>query len=637
MRTLPGNTIDNLSTYNPVMPEIMHDENSVSPGSRNNDNGSYPRRSKSATDVEISSPPRLSKSATSTDDLSVITDDNCNSRSKSTTFVETINALTSMKKRNPFRKSSLKEIDNVSVSPSLCSDVLRDPRLSVSHKSDASAANFTYNHMDSFGSSAKEFDAEDMARKEERKQKIREKLEKYKQQQRQLKDSCTALEIQLLATTEKLQEVDSKAAIKIDTLEHQLQETRMGMTEVVNKTQKQQHDQTDCIKELGKKLIRQAKIIKKQKRVIEQYNSQLDGLKEEMAMQDERDLDRDAQFQAQKEDFQKVAEQKVAMQHSLQENIEEMMDLKQEKEAFSQRIMELEFDIQQKDATLARVAKETSEKTERIFALEEQLEEKTTETDVIQAELKASEKSLQMIMEKLEKSNEEVEDLRCKFAGWGESGFVRSSFATTESHSAAADAERRRTSLFNLRGAGKSNHGVAGEAVDISIWQEQINERDEQIQELDVALKDKDEECKKLKSDMVKMSSTFKNDDYLKRKQIAKLKQENAEFALKLRALEKAFKAVNGDGSTVASTDVSSSLHALSKSLNGPNLSTHNSTHSTNSLKEERKRVAFARVGVPYHQLSPHRQTEQTAGLSHSNGSLHGSEDGRKREETGER
>lgn len=191
----------------------------------------------------------------------------------------------------------------------------------------------------------------------------------------------------------------------------------------------------------------------------------------------------------------------------------------------------------------------------------------------------------------------------------------------------------------------------------MSIWQEQINERDEQIQELDAALKEKDEEASKLKSDMVKMSSTYKNDDYLKRKQIAKLKQENAEYALKLRALEKAFKAVNGDGSTTnVASNISSSLHALNgrisqsmhspdrnnASLHGANLSTH-STHSTQSAKEERKRAAFARVGVPYHQLgSPNRQSPEKVLLSKGSneGSLHGSEaseDGRKREETGER
>lgn len=508
-----------------------------------------------------------------------------------------------------------------------------------SHGSGASMSTFSYNRKESNSTHGSSLgDPEDLARREERKQRVREKLERDKQRQRQLKESNAALASQLVKTTEKLKEVDYKAASKIDVLEQELHETRMGMNEVVQKTQK---DQTECIKKLGKNLLRQAKIIKRQKKAIEQYTTQLDGLKEEMAMQDERDLDRDAEFQAQMDDFEKITEQKVAMQHSLQENIEEMMDLKTEQEASAQRIMELEFDLQQKDATLARVAKETSEKTARICALEEELEEKKQEVDVVQAELKASEKSAQMMMEQLEKSNEEAEDLRCKFAGWGESGATtRTSLASTgesPTAAAAAEAERRRSSMFSLRSVGKSNHGVAGEAVDVSIWQEQINERDEQIREMDLTIKENEEETLKLRSDMVKMSSTYKNDDYLKRKQIAKLKQENAEYALKLRALEKAFKAVNGDGSTnPVSVDINSSLHALTSgksSLHGSKHSTH-STQSTNSSKEERKRAAFARIGVPYQELSSTGPIELKP---IPNGSFHGSEDGRKREETGER
>ena len=583
------------------------------------------------------------------DDISVMTDDVSRSAmsisSKSSTFIGTINPLSSMKKpfqRNPFRKT-YKEIDDVSVSPSLCSDVIRDPRAATmglfakSQHSDSDAK--ISSTSDSFG------DPEDVARREERKQKVREKLERDKQRQQQLKESNAALTSQLVKTTEKLKEVDFNAASKIDVLEQELHETRMGINDVVYEKQK---DQTECIKKLGKNLLRQAKIIKRQKKAIEQYNIQLDGLKEEMAMQDERDLDRDAEFKAQMDDFEKITEQKVAMQHSLQENIELMMDLEQEKEVSAQRIMELEFNLQQKDATLARVARETSEKTERICALEEELDAKTKEIDVIQTELKASEKSAQMMMEKLDKSNEEVEELRCKFAGWGESGaVVRSSLASTGESSivtfATTEAERRRSSVFSLRSAGKSNHGVAGEAADASIWLEQINERDEQIREMDITLKENEEECKKLRSDMVKMSSTYKNEDYLKRKQIAKLKQENAEYALKLRALEKAFKAVNGDGSTnPVSLDISSSIHRMSTSMHSPDTesslhgskhSTH-STKSTNSSKEERERAAFARMGVPYQQTSPSSPIEQKP---FPNGSFHGSEDGRKREETGER
>ena len=49
------------------------------------------------------------------------------------------------------------------------------------------------------------------------------------------------------------------------------------------------------------------------------------------------------------------------------------------------------------------------------------------------------------------------------------------------------------------------------------------------------------------------MSSSFKQDDYLRRNQINKLKRSNAEYAMKLQALEKTFRNINntnegGDG-----------------------------------------------------------------------------------------
>ena len=54
---------------------------------------------------------------------------------------------------------------------------------------------------------------------------------------------------------------------------------------------------------------------------------------------------------------------------------------------------------------------------------------------------------------------------------------------------------------------------------------------------------------------MVKMSSSFKQDDYLQRNQINKLKRSNADYAMKLQALEKTFRNINnaseGSGSVV--------------------------------------------------------------------------------------
>ena len=52
---------------------------------------------------------------------------------------------------------------------------------------------------------------------------------------------------------------------------------------------------------------------------------------------------------------------------------------------------------------------------------------------------------------------------------------------------------------------------------------------------------------KKIKSDLVKVSSVYKQDDYLQRTQINKLKRSEAELALKLRGMENAFRRLTSE------------------------------------------------------------------------------------------
>ena len=82
---------------------------------------------------------------------------------------------------------------------------------------------------------------------------------------------------------------------------------------------------------------------------------------------------------------------------------------------------------------------------------------------------------------------------------------------------------------------------------------------------------------------MVKMSSSFKQDDYLQRNQIAKLKQANAEYALKLHALQKVFQGINNEEQGSSSSAhgggagplLSSSVHSVIH-----NGTVHGSAHS---------------------------------------------------------
>ena len=343
------------------------------------------------------------------------------------------------------------------------------------------------------------------------------------------------LEAQLVTTAEKLREVDSKAAYKIDSLEAELEKTREGMESLVAHSTKEVTDQSVCIKTLGKKLIRQAHVIKQQKASVAEYQIRLEALREEMAMQDERDSSRDEEYNELKADFERTLQQKVAMQDSLQESIEEMMDLRHERERQGARIRELELLMEEKEIDLNRAKGENVELKERVVQLETQLMDKTDECEVASSKLRASEQSVDLFKKQLSTSTAELEELRDNYS---------LSISQHSSHRGSA-----------FKGWGR---GSTATAEDETTLEEKLQAKEMQVQALDQAAKEYEETIQSLRSDMVKMSSTFKQDDYLKRKQIAKLKQDNAEYALKLRALEKAFKGVHAD------TNLSSSLHTKS-------------------------------------------------------------------------
>ena len=374
----------------------------------------------------------------------------------------------------------------------------------------------------------------DALEREARRQRVKEKLEKYKSDRKLLRTNCATLESQLVETAEKLREVDSKAAYKIDSLEAELEKTREGMESLVVHSTKEVTDQSQCIKTLGKKLIRQAHVIKQQKKAVAEYQIQLEGLREEMAMQDERDSDRDGEYNNLKEDFERTLQQKVAMQDSLQESIEEMMDLRHERDMHTARIRELELTLQEKEIDLERAKKENAELNERVTKLETDYQDKVDECEVATSKLEATEQTVDVFKSQLRTSSLEIEDLREK--------------------ADALSMSQHRGSSFKGWGRGASVNTIG----DDTTFEEKMQAKEMQIQALDQAAKESEETINKLRSDMVKMSSTFKQEDYLKRKQIAKLKQANAEYALKLRALEKAFKGVHGE------TRLSTSLHAQS-------------------------------------------------------------------------
>lgn len=393
-------------------------------------------------------------------------------------------------------------------------------------------------------------------------------MNKYKDEKIQ---KTSFLDKAFMKTLAELREVDSKAAYKIDSLEVELTKTREGMENLVHQSTKEVTDQSQCIKTLGKKLIRQAHVIKQQKKAVEEYQIQLEALREEMAMQDERDSSRDVEYNDLKEDFERTLQQKVAMQNSLQESIDEMMDLKLERDRASARIRELELTLQEKEIDLERAKRENVELSERVSTLETDLQDKSDECDVATSKMKANEHSVEVFKAELERANAELEELRGKM----------DDALSSSQHTAPSVASREPSFRGWRRGAGAPQSYNEDETTMI----EKLQAKELQVQALDQAAKENEETIKTLRSDLVKMSSTFKQDDYLKRKQIAKLKQDNAEYALKLRALEKAFKGVHSDPAptmTLGGSRHAKSMHASS---------------GTSSNKEDRAEAVKARLG----------------------------------------
>mmetsp|Transcript_5664 Transcript_5664/g.12431 ORF Transcript_5664/g.12431 Transcript_5664/m.12431 type:complete len:680 (+) Transcript_5664:192-2231(+) len=493
------------------------------------------------------------------------------------------------------------------------------------------------------------------ARREERKERVKSKLDRYKREQKQLRYSCVALEQQLAQTTEKLKEVDSKAAFKIDSLESELRETRGGLERVAKHSTKEVTDQGEVIKTLGKKLIRQAHVIKRQKAAVEQYKVKIEALQDEMNMQDERDSQRAEEYCQLKDQYDGVLEQKVQMQNMLQENIEEMMDLKSETERDAKSIMELEFNLQQKEATLNRVETEVGEKSEKVRTLELELEEKDMELDDMAKKLKESETSMEVARAELGKVNSKVEQLQAKCTAVEKAnggGGGRSMLGSLKEEirgdvSAAINTRPPPTAQLGRSPSLLGWNRARDSAMDVETFEAELQAKDATIQTLDETVTEHEETIQSLKSDMVKMSSTYKQDSYLKRKEIAKLKQMNAEYALKLRALEKAFKSIGGSSTTITSATMhglTSSTRISSAPNGGMSLSRHGkSMHSVGdrdslASKEDKAAAVKARLGglAPYEFPSAdqvrQKESQIVVDSNFFEGSDIGSEEGRKGE-----
>jgi len=353
-----------------------------------------------------------------------------------------------------------------------------------------------------------------------------------------LRQQSATLQTQLVSTTQRLEDADSRAAKKMTGMQSELNRTRKARSMSLDLHAKESKDQAVCIKTLGKKLIKQAHMIKKQKLEMNEYEIRMSGLQEEINMQDERDFQKDEAMTDLQTEYDTLTEQKRDLQRTLQENVEEMMDMRTERENAASRIEELETDLAQKHKDLEEARRESHERAERITFLESRLEEKTEECEVLGVQLKASQKAVKCMKTELTRSSNEIEEMRRKMETMDEEASDRAKAVATR-----GTYGRRATFLGFCNGEGsRRSFGGGGNGDHQNDPQDDIRERDQQIQSLNQTIQANDTDMKKIKSDMVKVSSMYKQDDYLQRTQINKLKRSEAELALKLRGMENAFR-----------------------------------------------------------------------------------------------
>jgi predicted amino acid-binding ACT domain protein len=478
-------------------------------------------------------------------------------------------------------------------------------------------------------------------RREQRKERVMERLEKYREDHSRLRAACSALESALEMTSQKLRKVDKGAASRIRALELELRDAREG-------GEATRTNQEACIKELGKKLIRQAHVIKRQRDAVEQLKMQLEAMAEEMAMQDERDSRREEDLRRLEEQLENSRDNQAQMQAMLQENIEGMVELKSEVERDAKNIMELEFDLGQKEALLNRVARDLAEKTERICELEQGLEDKIFEmesmtkeldeskesaevmrqqfeaaakqldesresVEVMQQQLEAAMKQLdeskdsaELVRQQLEAATKEGEDMKFEFSRFGT---TKTDDETVGDVAANAQSPRslKRPSLAKGDVINKMDkpplvQGRDGEDEDNEIgmkeaFASELQAKDATIRTLDDACKEMEATINAQRSEMVKMSSTYREDSYLKRKEIAELTKQKAAYALKLRALEKAFQCVSATGNITTVSTSSHSTHGGGGGMGAASLDNKSVHQESHGGKEGKAAAVSARLG----------------------------------------
>ena len=219
---------------------------------------------------------------------------------------------------------------------------------------------------------------------------LRKKLSAYKTRSTLLKTNITHLQTQLATTTSELQSLDARSRLHIDAAHMQISECKSSVYSLAAASGIEHTRQAMTVRILGEKLVKQAKVIRTQREAARAHKALLEALREEMAMQDERDRERDEEVEELHSQIRISNSTKVKVHRELMENHELMTDLRADNVEAQRKMEELEEGFERVKEELEVARRLGLEREERMGHVEARGDERKAERDELAARLTGS-------------------------------------------------------------------------------------------------------------------------------------------------------------------------------------------------------------------------------------------------------
>ena len=213
--------------------------------------------------------------------------------------------------------------------------------------------------------------------------------------------------------------------------------------------------------------------------------------------------------------------------------------------------------LEKKDREIAKLEQTISASESILEQMQRTEKERETNSNNADEKLAAAEKEMEGLKARLEELNEEnmklINDIADALNAAGneqEAKAVKAKAEAARAEAAAAQEQnlgvfgqfrRRMTGDFDADlddSSEEEEEDTEPVVADLDDAIRQLREKNTRIKELEEAADEHEEALLALKSDLVRLNASYKDDDYLNKKTIEKLRQENAMYAMQIQRME---------------------------------------------------------------------------------------------------